>query len=143
MKASELRIGNKIIAKGLYGGKQMTVEQIGSKGSLSDDDRVIIFAERNDVGEFAKDCIGIPINEEWIIKFGFKQNRHSWFQLYIGSWYFEWDKRPNGDITFYLFADGFYETPGELNILNICQYVHQFQNLYFSLTGKELQIDLG
>ena len=82
MKAEELRINNYIIANGLYEGKIMQVEQIGSKGTLTEDKRVILFKDHG-VGEYIKDIEPIPITEEWVSKFGFTKFRKLQFRKRI------------------------------------------------------------
>jgi preprotein translocase subunit YajC len=127
MNASELRTGNKVIANGLLGGMEVTVEQIGSKGTLSDDKRVIIFKE-TDVGEFVCDCNGIPLFQEWLVKYGFKRVNNAWEDKAIRETDFNiWN--PVGTDVFSL--------NGETYCPKL-KYVHQLQNLYFALTGEEL-----
>lgn len=71
----------------------------------------------------------IPLTEEWLLKFGFK--RFPWGLV-------------KGNI---LFKDNL-KNPCEELILEIgngfrvtIKYVHQLQNLYFALTGKELTLN--
>lgn len=67
-------------------------------------------------------CESIPLTEEWLLKFGFEKNNHIWFNdTNIG---FTFTKK--GKI--------------EWNEPKHIKYVHQFQNLYFALTNKELKI---
>ena len=62
----------------------------------------------------------IPLNIEWLEFFGFKKNNMYWIDdTNIG---FTFHK--NGDI--------------EWNQPKNIKYVHELQNLYFALTGKEL-----
>ena len=75
----------------------------------------------------------IPLTEEWLIKFGF--NRHgfhfnlNYFQIiYENGNEFSYEYRFSG-IEF-----------NNLYIKNSINYVHQLQNLYFDLTGEELEI---
>ena len=67
----------------------------------------------------------IPLTEEWLIKFGFENKREKWL--------FE--------------KNGLVINIGNHNCTMHCgnsikavDYVHQLQNLYFVLTGKELKI---
>ena len=65
----------------------------------------------------------IPLTEEWLLKFGFTFNKeHGWF---------------NGDLFEFkindLFELDWYENAP-------LKHVHQLQNLYHALTGKELKI---
>jgi len=71
---------------------------------------------------------GVPITEEWLLRFGFTiKTKHDSFCDYIlGK--FVVGSIERGD--FYL-SDGF-------NIDTPLDYVHQLQNIYFCLTGKEL-----
>ena len=72
----------------------------------------------------------IPLNEDWLVRFGFEKPAHSWngdkFHLS------EWDSYPlnwcvamnkNGAV-----------------LVEKLKYVHQLQNLYFALTGTELTL---
>lgn len=73
----------------------------------------------------------IPLNEEWLLRFGFRQDGEGWFWL-----------RRKDDITVlgysYNIYGKFFELC-EIRIPNII-YVHQLQNLYFALTGEELTL---
>ena len=77
----------------------------------------------------------IPITEEWLLKFGFEKNA-------IGFW---WRKHPNPKSRdnwdgWYLNKDG--ELTISLGPIFVrIQYIHQLQNLFFTLTGKELIIN--
>ena len=67
----------------------------------------------------------IPLTEEWLVKFGFEiewiiSHKEEYFNLF-----------QKGDVYFYS-ADAHHHTSEEI------KYVHQLQNLYFALTGKEL-----
>jgi hypothetical protein len=76
----------------------------------------------------------IPLTEEWLLKLGFKRIKKG-----IG-----WDKLSDGKLILV-------EVPtNKGNIVafnydadkyNYLKYVHQLQNLYFALTGVELQLN--
>lgn len=66
----------------------------------------------------------IPLTEEWLIKFGFKENEFSLV--------FE-----NGLIGVYE-QDNLFWFDTNTDCIEI-KHVHQLQNIYFALTGKELQ----
>jgi hypothetical protein len=133
IKATELRVGNKIIANGLHEGKIMTVEQIGAKGMLRDDYRIIIFEEHR-VGEFLRDCKGVELCEEILLKCGFEKQENNWWKLCIcnGWTYLYWERLAGLELS--------------VNKHSVMQphikYLYQLQNLYFALTGEELQINL-
>jgi hypothetical protein len=69
----------------------------------------------------------IELTEEWLIKFGFKPDfQGNYEEAYIVSKFYE----------------GFYFVDDRLGNFNVkpIHYVHEFQNLYFALTGVELQL---
>jgi hypothetical protein len=72
----------------------------------------------------------IPITEEWLLKFGFE--RHPWGLVINGLLFRDNIKTPCKELTLEV-GNGFKTKVG---------YVHQLQNLYFVLTGEELNIEL-
>jgi len=66
----------------------------------------------------------IPLNEEWLLKFGFVRDK-----LEVRTFY-------KGDFEIYLPIFLQYKDL----VLNKCKHVHQLQNIYHALTGKELTI---
>ena len=70
----------------------------------------------------------ITLTEEWLIKFGFKKYRGNFYGDYILNGY-------KLDEQFKFFVQG------SSVVLRELKYVHQLQNLYYSLTGKELVMD--
>ena len=143
MKAIELRIGNYVditkctedsIEEIMYYEKVTSVEQrfIGSQSST---------------GNLAEFINPIPLTEEWLLKFGFNKIHESETYdkikvSYIDDEYAYWKPglyllSKNGDWwCFYRYTD---EDTG-FEIHSNVEYVHQLQNLYFALTGEELEI---
>jgi hypothetical protein len=82
----------------------------------------------------------IPITEEWLINFGFEKQTYSNLRMY----YLRLNALSHGTITFYPKENGFNIDLGTINGYNFgtteIKYVHQLQNLYFALTGSELQL---
>ena len=120
MKANELRIGNY-----LQGQQVVQVTRIFDEDNIGigSGDPYAVHAEPP-----YKPCLSpIPITEEWLVKFGFKDVASD-------------SKFKNKDSLIILFENNkfiyqnlfFIESDTEL------KYVHQLQNLYFALTGKEL-----
>lgn len=75
-----------------------------------------------------KDLFGIPLTEEWMVRFGFKKDgfynsAERWICRYILLF------KGNGH---FILCD---------YPLTTIKYVHQLQNLYFALTGSELTIN--
>lgn len=131
MKANELRIGNWVF----YQGENWTVEQIN---------RFTPYYLRTEDGEvlmehnvfYSEDSIKpIPLTEEWLERFGFECLGSG---LVWGTK--DWQKLPIIVDTLsnvFLVGDG-NESVNEY--LCDTEYVHQLQNLYFALTGEELEI---
>ena len=128
MEAKELRIGNLV-----------------SDNYASD----IFYAKVNKISEtrvfyntfhsHPKDLKPIPLNEQWLLNLGFnKDYKAGYIGIDVNDSDFvlteplimgEWQKE-------YAFQ---FET-GRTYKLKQIQYVHQLQNIYFALTGKELTI---
>lgn len=74
---------------------------------------------------------GIPITPELLEKCGFKKEQN------------EIDTKSNKNVEGRWIHDDYLEWPGLLYLPNFkIKYLHQLQNLYYSLTGKELEIKL-
>lgn len=121
MKASELRIGNWILMRhGSHGIKPTPMcEHTFVNGSLNF-------------------CEPIPLTEEWLIKFGCKEN----FTFFIGK-----DSGTLNEIQVLTNHDNdvwaWNQDKEMVCFLASCKFVHQFQNLYFALTGEELNLKHG
>jgi hypothetical protein len=72
----------------------------------------------------------IRLTEEWLLKFGFEMINKGFFELKVGNLNFEYTKDLNNNWYMLINED----------IKVYLDYVHQFQNLYFSLTNKEIMI---
>ena len=112
MEKNEMRIGNYIKTK--------------SEG--------IIPIERGWQIDEGEETEPIPLTEEWLLKFGFYFDLKTDYDGY-------WKKYKEGfEIRIYKFED-YFEYGWQLGHDPIkIKYVHQLQNLYFSLTGEELTI---
>jgi hypothetical protein len=121
IKANELRIGNLVLIDG---------EESEIHGGL--------------IADFETDCFDgkiepIPLNEEWLIKFGFERRVFAQRNEYIliididnQKHFIEFAFPRNEKIQVIMYYDKcFYKH---------IKYVHQLQNLYFALTGQELEI---
>ena len=110
MKATELRIGN-----------------------LVNENGEVIKIRQETLCDFANGYVvfePILLTEEWLLKFGFYKPSHTWcgdiFHLT------EWDEHP---LNWCVALD----KNGAILVLKL-KYVHQLQNLYFALTGEELEL---
>jgi hypothetical protein len=118
MKAQELRIGN--YAHRVYDSPRNPedVETI-IIGAISDISETYV-CENDNIGSL-KELRPIPLTEEWLVKFRFNG----------------WDL---GDYTIILTNGNFFTIDCRKPIAKNIKHVHQLQNLYFSLTQKELII---
>jgi hypothetical protein len=125
MKASELRIGNYV-----YANKK--VREI----SHSDISEIV---HETIVPKYINEYKPIPLTEEWLVKFGFEK----WEAKFnMGSSSQPMSGWVNGKFNLYKSYQGItHEQHISTNNL-ICKYVHQLQNLYFALIGKELTFKL-
>ena len=76
----------------------------------------------------------IPLTKEWLLKFGFKHNRY--YDMY--------NIRIHNNVPLWVtIIDGVGRVSITTNPIKLADinYVHQLQNLYFALTGKELKIN--
>ena len=134
MKLQDLRIGNYVV----YEATTHIVSAIGRSGVYSwwvkDGEPVIEYrlldADGKQVEDPYFDQISnyepMPITEEWLLKFGFEN----------------WDKNKwvdsNSVLTISKNDDNFLCLINQRDVDIL--YVHQLQNLYFALTGKELTL---
>ena len=132
MKASELRIGN--LVNGVLTQKPYIIDAWALREMESGN-------YQNSQDTETKVFKPIPLTEEWLLKFGFGMENKTYFSLPSrtrtnkSNKTFEYTKDLNGD--WYIFLGLFFLDDSTRIYL---EYVHQFQNLYFSLTGEEIVI---
>jgi hypothetical protein len=141
MKATELHIGNLIyiIGDGIQDPERMICKVDGIHAVTND--RYVVYVEEDGQEEMeGNDFIQpIPLTEEWLIKFGFKNKETFGFNYYY-KYFKQTDTK--GCEQQSNFALGRKGTEVFINNVWICgiEYVHNLQNLYFALTGQELEI---
>ena len=127
---NELRLGNILD----FEGETCVVREIDSSGV------VVLFnnseEEWIDLFQFS----GIPLTEEWLLKFGFKYGEflNDFFINEIDGANNLWIKNQLGikwGVSLNLFHDDLKPI-----FLKDIKYVHQLQNLFFSLCGEELTL---
>jgi len=125
MKVEELRIGNWV---------NLGIDRDGAIKLISEKSVVIKLPTSTLRTTFDDDGIEpIELNEEWLLKFGFTdeklENEHYKIVIsYYDGWHFSYEEKEKyGCADVYLY-------PASIS------YVHQLQNLYFALTDKELKI---
>ena len=126
MKANELRIGNYYDHNGES--KQINPSTIGE----------VWVAERTW-------CKPIPLTADWLVNLGFEHEKDNCYKIpckIIGGYYKVYYSRINNEI--HAFGVSYEDEPKEVNNFswNI-KHLHQLQNLYFALTGEELQAQAG
>jgi hypothetical protein len=74
----------------------------------------------------------IPITEEWLLKFGFEEQMR---------WTYKINLNGNLNLVYYVGEKGVSINNKQYSDFQ-CTYTHQLQNIYFSLTGKELTLSV-
>lgn len=136
MKASELRLGNRVYWESALG--------VLNAEKLSIADWVAIAEE----AEGSQHYKPIPITEEWLKEFGFEFRDYfvndeeddeifMSYRLKIEKTLmsFELSMNPDGYHDFLVH----FTWQSESGVIARIQFIHQLQNLYFALTGKELE----
>ena len=80
-----------------------------------------------------RDICGLKLTEERLIQLGFKKVGIN----YEIEWLLLWTNKQTGSIDFAI-----YEAHSNRRKITQMKYVHQLQNLYFALTGEELEYNL-
>jgi hypothetical protein len=123
MKAEELRLGNLVSNMNpRHNDSILTIESIG------DNHEVNVFYRKYLLSELEP----IPLTEEWLIKFGFSR------EAKIGGDGVEF-RVYHFDILTFNTNHGWWYKCQPMNDTPL-EYVHQLQNFYFALTGKELTL---
>jgi hypothetical protein len=139
MKASELRIGNLV----KYDNRIFEIDSIAKVfPTLNTDEFGIGVIDYNNIEP-------IFLTIEWLLKIGFVyQEKNQWFELNVIKEDLEKDIYDLsiislGDIDTIpaIWIGNFAKNIGFDVADNKCTYVHQIQNLYFALTGKELEYE--
>lgn len=120
VKANELRLGN-------------YVDYYCEVLDRWTNSKVIDYIDRGTDTDTSYYIEGIPLTEEWLLKFGSIERKglHPWYSLKINTLEFQYDNTDPINIQLVI---------GDYVISIPCKYVHQLQNIYFALTGEELTI---
>lgn len=132
IKPNELRIGNLLIHKGntivVDGIDNETDTHIGTW---------LIWVKDVGLSYPIADFQPFPVSPEWLPKFGFSDKGPN------DSAKSNWEKEGVLCPSFDSFEGAFYCTDDwGAEYFAYCEYVHQFQNAFFALTGAELEIKL-
>lgn len=120
MKANELRIGNTVHVPQTK--QDATISVIHEHLGVCVNNNILVVLSFNDIEP-------IPLTEEWLLKFGFNNDGEDPWEISIGRY---------DDRAWNVYLMGKHcEKLGHIRRLSS---VHQLQNLYFALTGQELEI---
>ena len=128
---NELRIGNLVD----LGNRIAKIIEIGHLSCVVAD-----LEETQDTIEDYQRTKPIPLTEEWLYKFGFKDidksdNDYITYTDSNHNYYLQLDvRRKDGK---YSILDNSFDDLRDFSMVDV-MYVHQLQNLYFALTGEEL-----
>jgi hypothetical protein len=134
MKTNELRIGNYVKSNDVNMSPYFIV--------------TASFLKQNE-NEMSWFIDPIPLNTNWLEKFGFEKNKDNrWMKKKIPYAIFYFEYYATGEDNC-MWRIEYHDTDYGRNEYKDChqwgerlKYVHQLQNLYFALTGKELIIEL-
>jgi hypothetical protein len=150
MKANELRIGNLV-----YDSSDLHILKIecidnnkeGFNGYFirSNNGSQISSLEDFEENEDDKFIQPIPLTEEWLVKFGFRQSYNEFYSKKIlgdNNSVYQFIIRVNDSVFDFLIEENQIEIQ-EHNVIcpRYIKYVHTLQNLYFALTNEELTIN--
>lgn len=125
MQANEVRIGNYV---SLSGEKKLKVNEIYRSGFYAADEKSVSF--KNTWSEIEP----IPLTEEWLVNFKLRQS------MELTNYWTE-----DEEMNVFIDSEGIHysimlNNDGDFLKIKKLEYVHQLQNLYFSLTGKDLSL---
>ena len=129
MEANELRIGNYL----LY--RDENICQVSNIGNYFETSFNGLSYGSDNINDYKP----IPLTEELLLKCGFYKAQYleHIFQININGLYFAFDEAFEGEKDENIVGDF-----DECVTIRIPKYLHQLQNIYFALTGKELEINL-
>jgi hypothetical protein len=120
---NELRIGNLLLNNHVT----YKVISIDEEGIMADP-----VSQKHTIDVNIRDLVTpIPLTEEWLLRFGFFGVNKAYFVHNKSKFLLEYTKDLNGD---------WYIMVNEIPRVYL-EHVHQLQNLYFALTGKELTLE--
>jgi hypothetical protein len=125
--AKEIRIGNAVFKKDAI---------IAASGGVTYANRLHII-NHYDIYHMVEDGDPtnhpIPLNPEWLERCGFKRMNAGWINGSGSMSFYDKDSQA---------GNGFYEMEyGTRGCSAVFIYLHQLQNLYYSLTGEELTVN--
>lgn len=137
LEPKDLRIGNYIYADYDGEGDKRIVEvfAIFESGEINAMD---LDNPNGDIDEHSWEYLEeIPLTEEWLLKFGLLDGNN----FNTDGVYIQYMTKSDYETDCESFYNGYYLTVSESKLIsNRIEYVHQLQNLYFALKGKQLTL---
>nr|DAP81597.1 MAG TPA: hypothetical protein [Caudoviricetes sp.] len=142
MKAEELRIGNYVKIDAGIGKVVSLMSNTFCNECANDDYNITIEMDNGTFREEEETKVeGIPLTEEILLNCGFEKINHI-----SGYIFYSFDRNYKREKFAYMPLD-VYLNPNYAKIANFTvqqnvEYVHQLQNLFYAINGKELNIQL-
>lgn len=142
MKAEELRIGNYVKIDEGIGKVAFIMDKSFCNEYANDDYNITVEMGDGIFREEEEDKVeGIPLTEEILLNCGFEKINHIY-----GYSFYSFNRNSLEDEKVYMPLD-VYLNPNYAKIANFTvqqnvEYVHQLQNLFYAINGKELNIQL-
>ena len=140
MKANELRLGNLLT----FNGKIRTVDGVSLVGSHKEERHILVelnYMYKEKVLLQIDKIDPILLTEEWLLMFGFEKNEYT-KDFRLGKYWVENRYYDCYEKSMFLFGCYQFDKIYITSNAGVLKYVHQLQNLYFALTGEELEIKL-
>jgi hypothetical protein len=130
LKNNDFRIGNFT-----YGIEQKP-QAIRRVTSINEDNVYLIRIDglHGDLGYTYDNINPIKLTEEWLIRLGVNEVKSQEVLRINYVKYYKTDNKFDYCLCYYFDDDGYVD-----NVFKEIKYVHELQNLYFALTGSELQ----
>jgi hypothetical protein len=126
----DLRIGNSVEAHGDWGWEVVEVTDLS--------DAEIGHTTTGSLGSCNDECRPIPLTEELLLRFGFEDHKNTGNWKIKGNKYWSLGEQKQGYLKIKLTKAHNFRVENFGNKSIMIKHVHTLQNLYFALTGKEL-----
>lgn len=142
MKAEELRIGNYVKIDEGIGKVAFIMDKSFCNEYANDDYNITVEMGDGIFREEEEDKVeSIPLTEEILLNCGFEKINHI-----SGYIFYSFNRKSlkdmNAYMPLYIYLNPNYAKIANFTVQQNIEYVHQLQNLFFAINGKELNIQL-
>ena len=130
MKKTELRIGNYV--GDVWGGRK-------SFWNVNELKKTFCIYGKDNFDVMYRNLRPIKLNKEWLTKLGFVKDDNASYWIDLQSHYLELVQHDNRWTPIYAQVPELSNEDEQRVSMSNIEHVHQLQNLYFALTGKELK----